>query len=129
MPEGFRYPKGHASLIWNLWWGGIQCEGIAPLRKLKAFDLVKSVDVTNWSKSKKVVLAIVGHSGFHVDAIAAMTSIQRADAFEKGFVCLCEECFGLMDMAQWDSRRMNEMSYITLYDAIIKLARHSREKK
>ena len=128
VPEGFLYPKGRVDVIWDLWWNGIPCDGIGPLRKLKSFDLVKSVDTTNFSKSKKIIQKIVEHSGVPNDAIIGMSDTERRVLYEKGYVSLCQTYCGTMDLVTWDNRRMNEISYITLYDTITKRDRKSRKK-
>ena len=128
VPEGFSYPKGRVDMIWNLWWNGIPCDGICPLRKLKSFDLVKSVDITNFSKSKKIIHKIVEHSGVSNETIVGMSDVERRELFEKAYVSLCRYYCGEMDMITWDSRRMNEISYTTLYDTVTKPNRKPRKK-
>ena len=119
VPEGFAYPKGRVDMIWNLWWMGIPCDGIAPLRLLKPFDLVKSVDKTNFSKSKKILLKLVELTGATPNAIASMTIAVRVQVNNQAYLQFCEQLFGVINVADWDDRRMDEASYLTLYDAMM----------
>ena len=70
----------------------------------------------------------IQNSGVSNETIVGMSDVERRELFEKAYVSLCRYYCGEMDMITWDSRRMNEISYTTLYDTVTKPNRKPRKK-
>ncbi|ETV75029.1 hypothetical protein H257_10631 [Aphanomyces astaci] len=82
------------------------------------FDTRK--DQANFTKVKKVVSTILSFSKYTNDEVAALTVPDKNAVFEANFASLCERLFASAGATPLGNRRIIEMTYHTVYDAINK---------
>ena len=120
VPEDFTWPVVPIKAMWDLWLFGKPGEGIAPYKSVNAkFDLQPSCK-RQFYAAKRVLESIIAeaHSrGLSTDSIA------RADlAFDAVFPQFVERIS--TGKRAWESRRLGELRYGTLYEDIL-----NREKR
>ena len=105
-----------------MWYQGILASGIGPLRKLRSFDLTKPSDRSKLSKARKVIETVVLAAGHpHESSVASMAPKARAVVFKHGFQRTTEKILKrLVPRFEWGARRVDEMSYISFYDIVLK---------
>ncbi len=63
---------------------------------------------------------LIAVSCFSERQIAKKEANERNNLFENLYIQLCELGYGKMDIIQWSKKRLSEVSYITMYDSIVK---------
>ncbi|KAF0702664.1 hypothetical protein AaE_015793 [Aphanomyces astaci] len=114
-PTQFRFPKCKLSELRMVWWRGVPSDHIPPLRFVKSRDLSNSSDVSNFSKAKRIINALVKHSDKTEYIISQLDPNDSSAEF-----LACYKKFAVSvgiptSNDEWEARRMDEMSYLTLY--------------
>ncbi len=120
VPENWRFPKCCCYLIWESWWCGNKMDKISPLRHLKNYDLTSQSDRTLLSKARKVIDAVILISNLQFNDIKNMSVVERDSLFESSFFNLCCKLCDVNSIDEFNRRRFSEVSYVTIYDYIIK---------
>ncbi|KAG9407908.1 hypothetical protein AC1031_021146 [Aphanomyces cochlioides] len=114
-------PKCKVYSLWCMWFEGIPTSRIGPLRKLRSFDLQKRGDAAKLSKARKVIATVASAAGYpNLLDVASMDAVSRELAYERGFSHATKTMMQLMIPDEWAARRVNEMSYSTFYDIVLK---------
>ncbi|KAH9121782.1 hypothetical protein AeMF1_006634 [Aphanomyces euteiches] len=104
-----------------MWFEGIPASNIGTLRKLRSLDLQKRGDAAKLSKARKVIAIVASAAGYpNLLDVASMDAVPRKLAYERGFLHKTKSKMQLMSPDEWAARRVNEMSYITFYDIVLK---------
>jgi hypothetical protein len=119
VPPTFRFPKCKVHDLWGLWWNGFSDEQIGPFKNLDSTDVVNN-DKSSLSKARSIIKRMINNTNMTEEHIISMDKNQRCKMFEPLYVSIIEAAYGALDMAAWDKRRLNDISYVTLYDALAK---------
>ncbi|CAK4734512.1 unnamed protein product, partial [Aphanomyces euteiches] len=117
----FEIPKCKVYSLWCMWFEGIPASNIGTLRKLRSLDLQKRGDAAKLSKARKVIAIVASAAGYpNLLDVASMDAVPRKLAYERGFLHKTKSMMQLMSPDEWAAHRVNEMSYITFYDIVLK---------
>ena len=146
MPKGWSLPKGNVSMLFNLWVQGNALMGIAPYRFLKSWDLIpleERMDMPlvlsakerastlartarTWkaylSQANDVMLVIQEGAGLTWQQLAALSASEREGSFIASFQAMCRRLHPDISDEARDARRLNEMSYLSVFSALSKKA-------
>ena len=114
----------NTKLLWDLWWGGNALEHYAPYKQLRGFDLQGKKECVLLSKAKTVMLKVLESHPQQVLTPAAITALSvnnRDHYFALAFVDLFQKLSTEGGVEMFDSHRVGEISYTTVYD-VIKIA-------
>jgi hypothetical protein len=95
VPKGWKLPTMNIKDIWNMWWYGHYQDKIQPYRFLKWYDLINNAQVTQLSKTKRVMNAIeeIARDRQYIEAGKSILDLQgeaNNQLFDAAFTDLLE---------------------------------------
>ena len=126
VPAGWRLPVCNSTILFSLWLDGNARERIQPYRFLRGADL-RGQDAREakkhrayLAKAKKVMNVIVSECGFSAKDLQSKDSMQRNELFRHAFTRVTNRAYSNLTDKQKRTRRLGDLTYLRLYDAIRK---------
>ncbi|KAH9116292.1 hypothetical protein LEN26_012899 [Aphanomyces euteiches] len=115
-----RCPTSKTYDLWTMWWSGRSLDNAVPLRKLRRRDFQQNSEKVNFSKASTVMRELLSCTNLNVPDIVKMSQQARDLLFQSCFNQLCGKVFQSCNDRQVVQRRVDEMSYHTIYDLLKK---------
>ncbi|KAF0704051.1 hypothetical protein AaE_015130 [Aphanomyces astaci] len=113
-------PPGKVFDLWNAWWYGLPGDGIVPLRLVRPQDLARRCDRVNYSKLKQVIASLMKFSTVPETEVQRMAVVDRSALFASCLERLGHSMLVVGMENDVSNRRLDEMTYPTMYDLIKK---------
>ncbi|KAF0728735.1 hypothetical protein Ae201684_013479 [Aphanomyces euteiches] len=115
-----RCPTSKTYDLWTMWWSGRSLDNAVPLRKLRRRDFQQNSEKVNFSKASTVMQELLSCTNLNEPDIVKMSQQARDLLFQSCFNQLCAKVFQSCNDRQVVQRRVDEMSYHTIYDLLKK---------
>ncbi|KAF0723673.1 hypothetical protein Ae201684P_004994 [Aphanomyces euteiches] len=115
-----RCPTSKTYDLWTMWWSGRSLDKAIPLRKLRRRDYKQTSEKVNFSKASTVMRELLSCTNLNEPDIVKMSQLARDLLFQSCFNQLCGKVFQSCNDSQVVQRRVDEMSYHTIYDLLKK---------
>jgi hypothetical protein len=122
-PGNVRCPTSKTYDLWTLWWSGRSADNFAALRKLRRRDFPQNTEKVNFSKASTVIRALLSYTKSNESDIVKMSQQARDLLFQSCFNELCCKLFESCDGREITQRRVDELSYHTIYDLLKKASK------
>jgi hypothetical protein len=124
-PSSLIFISCNIQTCWELWWNGNPAERCAPYRLVRGIDLIADdkKNKTELAKARKVMEKLVSLlEDPSIAAIATASLREKRLNFQAAIMALYGELFPNRSSEEFDRFRFGDLSYLRVYDLIIKNA-------
>ena len=130
VPKGWKMPTMNIKDIWNMWWHGHYQDRIQPYRYLKMQDLINNAQVTQLSKTRRVMSAIeeIARNNQYIEAekpIHDLIGEERSNLYDAAFADLMELLYP--GKPKEEHKRLGDQSISTVNNLLGQLGKRKRD--